>query len=352
MILLLAVSGCSSPALGTTLSVFQKIVKLIQIIVPILLIISLALSVMKLVANPDDKKLPKKILNSIIAAVLVFFIPMFVDLVMNLLGENYSVSACWNSVRNPGQSNTYVDPYDQGKRSSFIINSDEYQKGEKKKLDGPEGSSKYSSGNMVYYVYLPPNATTNLPLLVWLHGDGASESGPRSNTIGETARKAGYPAIVVQPYSPNLGSSGNRGWYEAGHLAEVKKIVDDVCAKYQCNTKNINVGGHSRGAIGTWMMVSAYPGVFHAAAPISCCKSSGFKAQSFQGVKVWAMRGSGAGSGSGNDDIYGSCMQSSVNAIKPYAKEWKYTILPNTTHGGAGSNAVSNKEMVKFIFSD
>ncbi len=91
---------------------------------------------------------------------------------------------------------------------------------------------------------------------------------------------------------------------------------------------------------------------FIAAAPVSCCKSSGFKAQSFKNVKVWAMRGSGAGSGYSSDDTYASCMQSSVNAIKPYAKEWKYVILPNATHGDAGGNALTNKEMLKFIFSE
>ena len=341
---------CSSPALGSAISAFHKMMTLIQIIVPILLIIGSAINLIRLVHNPDDQKRKKRLLNSVIAAVLVFFIPMFVDAVMGMVGDNYTVSACWNSATNPGSSTSYVDPYDQGKKSGFIINPSDYEKGKKKTYDG--GSSQEQLGNMTYNVYVPDNATDGLPMLVWLHGDGSSGTSSTAKTLGKTAEKAGYPAIIVAPFSPNMGSSGNPGWYEGKHLGEVKSIADTVCAKYNCNRNNINIGGHSRGAIGAWMMGSTYGSYFHAVAPVSCCKSSGFKPQNYKGLKVWAMRGSGAGSGSSNDDIYGSCMQSSVNAVKPYAKAVHYTILPGTSHGGAGGNAVSNTEMMKFIFSN
>ncbi len=320
--------------------------------VPILLMISFILNLIKLVANPEDKKLLPKIKNAVLATVIVFFIPVFVDVVMNMLGSSFSVSACWKSISTPSGSSHYVDPY-QTKKSQIITNPSDYEKGEKgRSLGVAEGVNSGKSGNMTYYVYLPPDATTNMPLLVWLHGDGASESGPQNSSLGKTAASAGYPAIVVQPYSPRLGSSSNPGWFEGGHLSEVKSIVDEVCQKYNCDKTNINVGGHSRGAIGAWMMVSSYPNFFHAAAPISCCSGRGFQPSHFSGVKVWAMRGTGAGSGSSSDDTYGRCMQRDVNSIKPYAKEWKYTILPRTSHGEAMGNARGNKEMMKFIFSN
>ena len=346
----LGYNGCSSPAIGTALSAFQKMLKLIQILAPIVLIVGLTLHITKLMQNPDDKKQVKKIFNSVLAAFFLFFVPMFVNVVMGMLGNDFSVSSCWNSIQNPGSSTTYVDPYQGQQKAGFITSPDSYEKG-KPVVVGDGEMHETSSGNMKYYVYLPKNSSANMPLLVWLHGDGASESYPKSKALGQTAEKAGYPAIVIQPYSPNLGSKGNPGWAEGNHLKEVKAIVDEVCAKYQCDTTNINVGGHSRGAIGAWMMGSAYGSFFHSVAPISCCSIGGFQAKNYQGIKVWAMRGSGAGSGYSSDDIYGSCMQRSVNAVKPYAKEVRYTILPRTTHGGAGGNAVSNQEMVKFIFS-
>ena len=348
---MIGVVSCSSPQLGAIVSAFRKILNLIQIIVPILLMIGMMIHITNLIKKPDDEKLKKKIIHSIIAAILVFFIPMFINAVMLLVGENTSISACWNQASNPGESTTYVQVEEERERSGFITDSSEYEKGKKRVVSTTGGSSSSVHGNMKYYVYVPSNAPANLPLLVWLHGDGAGESGPKSQTLGKTAASAGYPAIVVQPYSPNMGSSGNPGWFEGGHLGEVKAIVDEVCAKYQCDKTNINVGGHSRGAIGAWMMASTYGSFFHSVAPISCCSGRGFKAQNFKGLKVWAMRGSGAGSGYSSDDTYGHCMQSSVNSVKKYAREVRYTILPRTTHGGAGSNAVSNQEMVKFIFS-
>ncbi len=122
----LAVS-CNSAALAGVLSALKKIIRLIQIIGPILLIIAIALNVFKLLSNPDDKKIPKKILNSVIAAVLLFFIPMFVNLVMSLMGENFNVSACWNSAGNVTSSSSYSNT-NGGSPKSFINSSSDYEK--------------------------------------------------------------------------------------------------------------------------------------------------------------------------------------------------------------------------------
>ena len=88
---------CSSPVLKVTLGALKKIFTIIQIAGPIILILALTMHITKLVANPDDKKTSKKIVNSIIATVLLFFIPFLVNLVMQLMGENYNVSSCWNN---------------------------------------------------------------------------------------------------------------------------------------------------------------------------------------------------------------------------------------------------------------
>jgi len=45
-------------------------------------------------------------------------------------------------------------------------------------------------------------------------------------------------------------------------------------------------------------------------------------------------------------------MQSDVNAVSKYAKEVKYTILPNTTHGDATNELAVSKEYVEFMFGD
>lgn len=148
MIEVLAVS-CSSPVLGNILSALRKMLGLIQIIGPLVLLVSLILTITKLMADPDNKKLTKKIINSVLAAVLLFFIPMFVNLVMNLLGEDYNISACWNSTNTSSGSSRYINTYDNRQKKSITINPGDYEKGEKKQpAQSQSGSNgRSSSGN-------------------------------------------------------------------------------------------------------------------------------------------------------------------------------------------------------------
>ena len=69
-------SGCSSPELASILGIAKKLLDLIQIFGPILLIISLGFTFVKLMQHPDEKKLVARLKNSALALVLVFFIPL------------------------------------------------------------------------------------------------------------------------------------------------------------------------------------------------------------------------------------------------------------------------------------
>ena len=88
---------CNSPALGSLLSIIKNIVNIIWIVGPILAIISLAINVSLLVKDPDDKKLPKKIMNSLLALVFLFLVPTIINAVMSAMGDNNVFSSCWNS---------------------------------------------------------------------------------------------------------------------------------------------------------------------------------------------------------------------------------------------------------------
>lgn len=139
-------SECSSPAMGSVLVIVKRILNVIQIIGPILLIIALIIHLIKLMGNPDDKKLLPKIRNSAIAAVLLFFIPMLVDVVMGMLGENFSISQCWNTANEIKNSSGYVE-IDEGKKKK-INGSGEYEKGEKTDTgSGDSGSGDTGSGD-------------------------------------------------------------------------------------------------------------------------------------------------------------------------------------------------------------
>ena len=120
---------CNSTQLSLIIPVVKNILTLIQIMVPILLIIMSVIEFVKLSINPEDKKGLRKILNKVIAAFIIFLIPMLINMVMGLVGENTQFSTCWNNpatVVSPGES-TYYDEDDSAERSNFFNDPDDYE---------------------------------------------------------------------------------------------------------------------------------------------------------------------------------------------------------------------------------
>ncbi len=89
---------CGSYAVATLLSVFKRALNLIQMIGPIVGIIALMINFIKLMVNPDEKKLKNVIRNWAIAIIMLFLIPTCVNLVMRLFDDTFTVSDCWNKV--------------------------------------------------------------------------------------------------------------------------------------------------------------------------------------------------------------------------------------------------------------
>ena len=133
--------NCNDPGLASILVIFKNILNVIWIVGPIVSIIALIIAIVKMVNNPDDKKVPKQIFNSLIALVVLFLIPAAVNAVMYMLGETSSISACWNSSSKISFSSSYIDPYSK-KRKGVLYNPSDYEKGDPKKED----ESTYSNG--------------------------------------------------------------------------------------------------------------------------------------------------------------------------------------------------------------
>ena len=81
-------SECSSPILAVILRVVKNLLALIQIIAPLLLIAGMTYHLIKMMQNPEDKKGLSKVKNSALAAAIIFFIPVLINALMNMLGEN------------------------------------------------------------------------------------------------------------------------------------------------------------------------------------------------------------------------------------------------------------------------
>ena len=98
---------CNESNMLTIMELVKSVMTIIQIAVPILLIIMGSLDLMKAVmAGKEDeiKKAQNTFIKRAIAAVIVFFIPLIVSLVIGLLpagqtstGEKLNYNYCWSN---------------------------------------------------------------------------------------------------------------------------------------------------------------------------------------------------------------------------------------------------------------
>lgn len=121
------IEACGNIGIANILSITKTILNIIQIVGPILSIISLAICFTKLITNPDEKKYKAGLKTSLISLVLLFMIPFLVNLTMSLADSSFDLAKCWNNaekIANTGKS-TYVDTSEEEKKS-IIVQPGEY----------------------------------------------------------------------------------------------------------------------------------------------------------------------------------------------------------------------------------
>ena len=105
---ILAVSWnwCARKEVQGVFHLIKSLLDIIRYVVPIILIIMTSLDIAKKVINPEEKEGQQKIMTRLIAAVIVFLIPIFIKLVFRVIDwgsgkdGSYSnaesgLSQCW-----------------------------------------------------------------------------------------------------------------------------------------------------------------------------------------------------------------------------------------------------------------
>lgn len=150
-------SCCFDPGIATMMTILRRIYSFIQIIVPILLIIFTTIRFINLMQNPDDKKGLKPVINSFIAAAVVFFLPMIVTIVLNVLPEQIQLTACWESAATAEQitrASSYVSVNSNDEKKLIVGKGDEYEKGvPRPKTKGDISGAEYLEGGLPIPIY-------------------------------------------------------------------------------------------------------------------------------------------------------------------------------------------------------
>lgn len=156
-----------------------------------------------------------------------------------------------------------------------------------------------------YWINVPEGATSNMPILIFLHGDGQMNKPNDVKTLGQVEHiKNGKGYIGIAP----VGKNYKVDWASTESKAAVKGLIQKVASDFKSNKSKIYIWGFSRGAIGTWQLVNDNPGYFRAAVPVSCCPKISIVPTNFKNTKIYALAGS-------SESDYIPCMRSSVNLI-------------------------------------
>ena len=142
---------CSDGGLVVLLDITRRVLNIIQLIVPLILIIGATIGLTKLVINPEEKNGQKKVINSFIAAVVVFMIPTIVNAMLGIMPNSFSLKACWDQAKHKAEiartsKARYINPYGDIKTTSILPKPEEYDDSERKTPSS--GGSTWTGGTV------------------------------------------------------------------------------------------------------------------------------------------------------------------------------------------------------------
>ncbi len=143
---------------------------------------------------------------------------------------------------------------------------------------------------MGYYLFVPENATENMPLVIFLHGDGEVNELHmlEHNAFMTNVQQIygnDYPFLALSPCTPI------ETWSELFVPYTLKHLIDNITENYKIDPEHIIITGHSRGAVGVWHMINTYGDYFSAAVPVSCHAWNRFNLENITNVPIKAFCG-------------------------------------------------------------
>jgi predicted peptidase len=196
-----------------------------------------------------------------------------------------------------------------------------------------------------YLLYLPKDygkTDKQWPLILFLHGAGERGSNidqVKSNGLPKLAAEGKeFDFIIVSPQCPQ------EGWW-AEQAEALKLLVEDIAGKYRVDSGRLYITGLSMGGAGTWSMVTKYPDMFAAAAPI-CGGGESVMARFRLGkLPLWVFHGA-------KDNVVPlKRSQEMVDAVKAAGnQDVQFTIYPEAGHD-AWTETYNNPKLYEWFLS-
>lgn len=359
-------SICESSSVLKVIYMVKTIITIIKVSVPIMLIISLMIDYARAVINNDElKKSNKKLVSKIIAALLIFLIPTFISLIINIVGTNSQIKHCLDNA-NPDSIKVFEE---NEKEQLEEIKRQEEEKKKKKELE--KQKINVESGlferndfepNMEYIEVVPEGAKGGMPLVIYLHGLGSwnnfSSAAPNysiTNYVksGQAYNETGEKFMFVIPkYVMHEADSrgrinfyGTSQGYSEGQ--KLKRFVDFIINRYKTDTKRIYITGVSLGGDAVWYMVDNFPEVFAAGVVVSGCPDGSTNPSNFLNTPILGYNGTGATEKSAG---YTSCVPNMINRINSSGGHAEHRVRKKD-HGGMQYVYSEDKDVFKWMLS-
>jgi predicted peptidase len=216
-----------------------------------------------------------------------------------------------------------------------------------------------------YRLLMPVNydKSKKYPLVLFLHGSGecgtdnAKQICNGVEVFASADKRAKYPCFVVAPQCPNDDMFVHLDWKlglktlvkmqpePAVSLALTQELVAALQKEFSIDLARLYITGISLGGYSTWEVLSRWPGMYAAAAPV-CGAADLTTVDTIIKAKtpIWAFHG--GADGTVNPDLD----RQSIAALKKAGGEPKYTEYPGVGHN-SWTKAYADEELYTWMFN-
>ncbi len=360
---------CDNTFILSILKIIKLLFKSLMFIIPLILIILIIVDLIKYVTNPSSNKSVLEVsIKRFIAALIIFFVPTIVISVFNLFFGNTAVVACFKNANKEYIQNKILESKEEKRKQEkeatrkYEEQTKEIERKREEEIKqttidnetltgkslGLESSfNSYSdnkySGLSGYYLYIPKDATENMPLIVVFPPNNISAKNSKSIFIEKSLDN-----VKAFIYIPLIPYNGERINWSKKHCASAVEKINDLIDKYKINKNKISLTASSSSGWYIYWTANTYR-IFSAIVPIS----SGMNFDTIKTYSGWEylktlpMKGYGEKGGkyAGGRDCtkYGyvtwSADKRMSEIFEKLGKSNDYTYVPDLCHGEIGSYA-------------
>lgn len=212
--------------------------------------------------------------------------------------------------------------------------------------DIPSSLKLYTLGSLQYYLYIPSNPTSNMPLIMYLHG-GTN----KKENVEALLTTDGFPKYLNDGYYNDLRSyvvipklnSNYTGW---GDIADyLRNLIKNINQTYGIDMNKVSLTGHSMGGTGTYQLQTKLSNTFACIAPMSgSIKNTEENINALAKTKIWAFVGTA------DTIVSPDSTRTIIAALKERGVNAKITEIEGATHFDVPA-AYKNSGVINWLVS-